>query len=113
MRISDWSSDVGSSDVAGVAGGVAHVVVDAGVDDDGGAVAVEQLIVDCQVGVEHFDGQLAGGRHVDVGHVAGVRAALGIEPVLGVGRVVRSDEHTSELQSLMRNSYAGFCMSKT
>src|SRR3546814_1003459 len=28
------------------------------------------------------------GRHVDVGHVAGVRAALGIEPVLGVGRVV-------------------------
>src|SRR3546814_20057830 len=88
MRISDWSSDVGSSDLAGVAGGVAHVVVDAGVDDDGGAVAVEQLIVDCQVGVEHFDGQLAGGRHVDVGHVAGVRAALGIEPVLGVGRVV-------------------------
>src|SRR3546814_18188293 len=67
---------------------ISHVVVDAGVDDDGGAVAVEQLIVDCQVGVEHFDGQLAGGRHVDVGHVAGVRAALGIQPVLGVGRVV-------------------------
>src|SRR3546814_7722661 len=111
-------------------------VVDAGGDDDGGAVAVEQLIVDCQVGVEHFDGQLAGGRHVDVGHVAGVRAALGIEPVLGVGRVVvaagggegrlaeaggvhveamgafRSEEHTSELQSLMRISYAVFCLKK-
>src|SRR3546814_1030691 len=25
------------------------------------------------------------------------------------GRVSRSDEHTSELQSLMRNSYAVFC----
>src|SRR3546814_7252086 len=84
------------------------------------------------------------GRHVDVGHVAGVRAALGIEPVLGVGRVVvaagggegrlaeaggvhveamgafrqprqlgdkqRSEEHTSELQSLMRTSYAVFCL---
>src|SRR3546814_6466191 len=25
------------------------------------------------------------------------------------GRDVRSDEHTSELQSLMRTSYAGFC----
>src|SRR3546814_1168295 len=25
----------------------------------------------------------------------------------------RSEEHTSELQSLMRNSYAGFCMKKT
>src|SRR3546814_2011962 len=25
-------------------------------------------------------------------------------------RKVRSEEHTSELQSLMRNSYAGFCL---
>src|SRR3546814_4021403 len=25
----------------------------------------------------------------------------------------RSEEHTSELQSLMRNSYAGFCLKKT
>src|SRR3546814_8820483 len=25
---------------------------------------------------------------------------------------VRSEEHTSELQSLMRNSYAGFCLKK-
>src|SRR3546814_7792230 len=29
------------------------------------------------------------------------------------GRTIeRSDEHTSELQSLMRNSYAGFCLQK-
>src|SRR3546814_1079762 len=28
------------------------------------------------------------------------------------GRVVRSEEHTSELQSLMRNSYAVFCLKK-
>src|SRR3546814_10574054 len=27
--------------------------------------------------------------------------------------VVRSEEHTSELQSLMRNSYAVFCLNKT
>src|SRR3546814_7632856 len=27
-------------------------------------------------------------------------------------RVVRSEEHTSELQSLMRNSYAVFCLKK-
>src|SRR3546814_5420709 len=26
--------------------------------------------------------------------------------------VARSEEHTSELQSLMRNSYAGFCLKK-
>src|SRR3546814_3213874 len=29
------------------------------------------------------------------------------------GTEVRSEEHTSELQSLMRNSYAGFCLTKT
>src|SRR3546814_14621424 len=27
-------------------------------------------------------------------------------------RIVRSEEHTSELQSLMRNSYAVFCLKK-
>src|SRR3546814_10715014 len=27
-------------------------------------------------------------------------------------RVARSEEHTSELQSLMRHSYAGFCLKK-
>src|SRR3546814_4487223 len=36
--------------------------------------------------------------------------ALGTEAALRVGR---SEEHTSELQSLMRNSYAVFCLKKT
>src|SRR3546814_10223715 len=30
----------------------------------------------------------------------------------GEGRLVRSEEHTSELQSLMRISYAVFCLKK-
>src|SRR3546814_9530753 len=30
----------------------------------------------------------------------------------GVERIKRSEEHTSELQSLMRNSYAVFCLKK-
>src|SRR3546814_8988671 len=30
----------------------------------------------------------------------------------GVARMGRSEEHTSELQSLMRNSYAVFCLKK-
>src|SRR3546814_7897775 len=29
-----------------------------------------------------------------------------------IGEAVRSEEHTSELQSLMRNSYAVFCLKK-
>src|SRR3546814_9235654 len=31
---------------------------------------------------------------------------------IGVDRMVRSEEHTSELQSLMRISYAVFCLKK-
>src|SRR3546814_9757567 len=31
---------------------------------------------------------------------------------INVGRLVRSEEHTSELQSLMRISYAVFCLKK-
>src|SRR3546814_9206289 len=30
----------------------------------------------------------------------------------GIGNVMRSEEHTSELQSLMRISYAVFCLKK-
>src|SRR3546814_2108391 len=34
-------------------------------------------------------------------------------PVVGAGKRRRSEEHTSELQSLMRISYAVFCLKKT
>src|SRR3546814_5655794 len=49
---------------------------------------------------------------------AGVdRAALEQRVIVGQGQRVdarpsRSEEHTSELQSLMRISYAGFCLKK-
>src|SRR3546814_1280853 len=36
----------------------------------------------------------------------------GVEIILMFGRLVRSEEHTSELQSLMRISYAVFCLKK-
>src|SRR3546814_3524992 len=39
-------------------------------------------------------------------------AAIIIEPVQGEGGFHRSEEHTSELQSLMRISYAVFCLKK-
>src|SRR3546814_1614190 len=42
-----------------------------------------------------------------------IRAATGMEPnTLVLGSNVRSEEHTSELQSLMRISYAVFCLKK-
>src|SRR3546814_8615411 len=47
------------------------------------------------------------------------QAARGVQPVVIEGHVLRqghqdrSEEHTSELQSLMRTSYAVFCLKKT
>src|SRR3546814_5016936 len=47
--------------------------------------------------------------------VGAARAAVGaVGPPSGIGVMMagRSEEHTSELQSLMRTSYAGFCLQK-
>src|SRR3546814_10510103 len=38
--------------------------------------------------------------------------AMVVLPLPGTGRLERSEEHTSELQSLMRISYAVFCLKK-
>src|SRR3546814_6881158 len=46
-----------------------------------------------------------------VGVVNGT-VALGAGFIVPRLRAVRSEEHTSELQSLMRNSYAVFCLKK-
>src|SRR3546814_2086862 len=43
-------------------------------------------------------------------HARNIVWRLGIDSSAGVGR--RSEEHTSELQSLMRISYAVFCLEK-
>src|SRR3546814_9286711 len=123
MRISDWSSDVCSSDLAELAPGLA-----AGVDFGVGAVGV---VADAdkhrrhdQEGHEHddvvavvpdrFHDAVAGA----AGRVLQLRQALR-ERQRGQrggaqchGGALRSEEHTSELQSLMRISYAVFCLKK-
>src|SRR3546814_7098563 len=38
--------------------------------------------------------------------------AAGVSTYGGIGHYLRSEEHTSELQSLMRISYAVFCLKK-
>src|SRR3546814_1640713 len=43
----------------------------------------------------------------------GDRSRLSERQVTGSNRLLRSEEHTSELQSLMRISYAVFCLKKT
>src|SRR3546814_4468782 len=67
---------------------------------------------------------VAGAVQVGLGHEGGLEAVLlrhalhdALEQDAVVGRLdrvvdVRSEEHTSELQSLMRISYAVFCLKK-
>src|SRR3546814_4493662 len=117
MRISDWSSDVCSSDLGlgkeTSAGSVRrlflglgraadgdrrlgvhrHQIVGAGDEGD----RVDRLAVDA-----HFIMQMAARRAAGRAHEADQLAAMDI----------RSEEHTSELQSLMRIPYAVFCMKK-
>src|SRR3546814_9841875 len=100
MRISDWSSDVCSSDLTAARFRLAAV--------DDHRQRVDILAV-------HKDRHL----HQVVLAVAdlviieaGVSPADRLQPVVEVEHHFRSEEHTSELQSLMRTSYAVFCLKK-
>src|SRR3546814_1895111 len=114
MRISDWSSDVCSSDLDG---GLKRQLElpSTGVERAYRARAygevsqaqLEELIE----GVE-IDGIRYGAIDANLERRTG--ANVWIELILTEGKNrERSEEHTSELQSLMRISYAVFCLKKT
>src|SRR3546814_10707479 len=121
MRISDWSSDVCSSDLFDHLSGNVKVVFIFG---NGLAICL-QGTVHHDAGKTQVDGALANGGRLavilvhDHGNV-GVGFYGSLDQILqevfagilaGAGRCLhdRSEEHTSELQSLMRISYAVFC----
>src|SRR3546814_8684538 len=111
MRISDWSSDVCSSDLEGRLhlGRLGADQFDIAFGDDGGAGIAPRLdpvghhaIGGAVQPVDALDGQGFGADAVD----------LGPHRDQAVAQIDRSEEHTSELQSLMRISYAVFCLKK-
>src|SRR3546814_1338117 len=91
MRISDWSSDGCSSDLFGLVLAIGLLVDDAIVVVEN----VERLM-------EENPGMTA--REATIRSMQELQVAL-----VAIGR---SEEHTSELQSLMRISYAVFCLKK-
>src|SRR3546814_2057326 len=93
MRISDWSSDVCSSDLRSRAVGAGARPCFA--DQPGGADAVRKRAAPAVQG-------------------SGPRGVQPLFPPAVAWHVgaVRSEVHTSELQSLMRLSYAVFCLKK-
>src|SRR3546814_3031557 len=93
MRISDWSSDVCSSDL--------HEDADRDDADD----------LRPQSAAEDADREGAPDAGNQVGR-DGADDVVDLQLVEQRYREDRSEEHTSELQSLMRNSYAVVCLKK-
>src|SRR3546814_5781906 len=108
MRISDWSSDVCSSDLARRDRDVRRAAIDHAADRrpvrfaEGGDP--EQVSERVQAHPALAATTLKTARPSPL-----PRASRGRRPA----RRCRSEEHTSELQSLMRISYAVFCSKKT
>src|SRR3546814_9471000 len=112
MRISDWSSDVCSSDLGRPRTGQAqaHIVARRGQLRSIHRMATGDVPEDAR-GFGHRLGRLVGlhrgARREHLRTTATADTTTGaIRPTL------RSEEHTSELQSLMRISYAVFCLKK-
>src|SRR3546814_7335633 len=104
MRISDWSSDVCSSDLDG---------------PDRPALRAPDKREPSYPGMGFSAVQARRtGRHrrPTIDRSCGGAERIGYldrrPPVYGISDVARSEEHTSELQSLMRISYAVFCLKK-
>src|SRR3546814_10257397 len=118
MRISDWNSDVCSSDLPGLEGFHGRVRIDR---------ALLVLAGDHAIDVQKLVRQpVRDARNVNLANSKGhpgakasgklpdpvdrpLRGRLGMRVGLQQNR---SEEHTSELQSLMRISYAVFCLTK-
>src|SRR3546814_3134187 len=119
MRISDWSSDVCSSDLAGLpmtamvrvrrqqrhhaAGLGEHHLFERGID-----LAPARRLLERR-------GRARAVAHVGDGDLHGIFVHLDVVMSEDFGAnhgILRSEEHTSELQSLMRISYAVCCWNK-
>src|SRR3546814_7471136 len=112
MRISDWSSDVCSSDLAGhglhaaflprrvypsdggqetgLWGRLRYFVNNCRGNAQKGSAPVSVILIASEIAIPQSSSQMPGMKCM----------------------VMRSEEHTSELQSLMRNSYDVFCLKK-
>src|SRR3546814_7025083 len=124
MRISDWSSDVCSSDLNDRV-----LIALLGEADYRAASFLDQRLLTDRVGREWRawnalpDLGAAAPRPDFIFHIGHVGSTLVSRLLAEVGDAlplradaaarVRSEEHTSELQSLMRISYAVFCLKKT
>src|SRR3546814_5152311 len=120
LRISDWSSDVCSSDLLAVADRGSDGNIDSAHAAIYGGVGAGALRLRAGLGYAWLD--LDTSRTIAFrgftdsatarydGSVVQFFTEAGYRFALGRFALERSEEHTSELQSLMRTSYAVFCL---
>src|SRR3546814_6235771 len=104
MRISDWSSDVCSSDLfrfPGIEGDGAHGIAR--------FLRPVEAVQDFVSAFHDVGGYVALVGNAHVRHGVAADKAIAANEAEHPGQH-RSEGHTSELQSLMRNSYAVFCL---
>src|SRR3546814_7252619 len=111
MRISDWSSDVCSSDL------IAHVQSGEARGTRAIAFAAQPMTGEAGVGraciAAAQSDEMAGAlKPLHRGRIGRAAPGKQRQPCKGANGGGRSEEHTSELQSLMRISYAVFCLKK-
>src|SRR3546814_8577110 len=120
MRISDWSSDVCSSDLdrCQIVDVWLQLALPAADIDEAGA---EPWAVVATADADPLVLQIFGADHEMTRSAREARPERAVETIAEavaarrnarLGAQLRSEEHTSELQSLMRTSYAVFCLKK-
>src|SRR3546814_8206194 len=130
MRISDWSSDVCSSDLGDEVFGIGLLIrlvfhlldvgaggkglLGTGKEDAADAIVAFEIVQRClEIGDQRLAKRVQRLRPVQRDDAdAGFLLDDDVLVAHDISFSVRSEEHTSELQSLMRNSYAVFCLKK-
>src|SRR3546814_2394980 len=110
MRISDWSSDVCSSDLLARGESMSETASFGYRDVDAREKAgmVRGVFSNVASRYDLMNDAMSGGMHRLWKNLFVCR----LKPRNHEQILDRSEEHTSELQSLMRNSYAVFCLKK-
>src|SRR3546814_6315767 len=116
MRISDWSSDVCSSDLFAQHGVFVEDTFHSPVTRCAGPPVLRNFKIfthaQARKNAPVFGHQPHALARDTIGGLAGDILPLKHHAPRARGRKPRSEEHTSELQSLMRISYAVFCLKK-
>src|SRR3546814_7605267 len=96
----------------GIAGFIFGECTDCDPGDGYGSLTLDQIFDDHikPLGIPAYRGAMIG--HIRKQFIVPVGGMVELDADAGSFRM-RSEEHTSELQSLMRNSYAVFCLKKT